>query len=216
MPEYIVQRHLPGNDYGEWGRDEEFYAGNDEEAKRIVMGLLSGSERLQQGDIRIMKVVFRGQPSDTGYPYLPNPRVERLEATQIVTAVDLELLTRSATLDYKELNFILSTVPESPAGPGYDLRLLYSAGYGFKGYAGKEEVEHAKNEAKLAPEDITISAYYIAGPKGAQCVSVSKVVSFEQDSKTPKELIHLWPRAYPNLAIDPEKLREAEIRDERR
>lgn len=221
MSKYILQRHLPGNDYGEWGRNWEFDAEDDEEAKELAMEHVGefkgGYERLRFGDskIRIMKVVFEGLPSQTGHPYPDNERVEELEAKQTADHAEIWLEAKSGVLDYKELQFVLQTVPEVLDGAGYHLRLLYIAGYGFMGHASEEEVEHSQDKAKLAPRDVTISAYYIKGPEGAQCVSVSKVVNFEADGKTPKELIHLWPLEFGNLAISPEKLQGVEIKDER-
>ena len=217
MSEYILQRHLSGNDYGEWGRSQQFEASNDEAAKREAMDIIGDFERLHYGNtpIRILKITFEGPPSDTGFPYPINERIERLEVEKVVNEVASFLKIKGAALDYHDLNFMLQTVPEGLTGAGYSLRLLYGSGYGFMGSVTDEEVDHAGHNANLRPGDTTISAYYINGPDGAMCVSVSKIVSFQANGRTPKELIHLWPLEFDNLAIDSEKLRKAKIEDGR-
>ncbi len=217
MAEYIIQKQLGD---GSWTRGEDFSAGNEEEAKQKAIEIIA-RQRLHYGNsrIRIMKVVFEGLPHETGYQLPHNEVYEELEAKQTAEMTNLWLKLKSMTLDdYEEkLYFVLKAVPEVLDGAGRDLRLLYAAGEGFMGYASKEEVEHARDVAKLSPGDTTISAYYIAGPEGAQCVSVSKVLAFEADGKTPKQLVHLWPLEFPNIAITPEYLekKNVETKDKR-
>jgi hypothetical protein len=122
---------------------------------------------------------------------------------------------RTAELDYTDLRFALTRVPEVLNGTGRDFRLLMLAGYGYMEEVTEEEVAHAVNTANLAPGDIIISAYYDRGIKGAMCVSVSKVLKFVKGGKIPLNLIHLWPLEFPNLAIDPKKLISVEIEDRR-
>ena len=225
MPEYIVERHLPGNDYGEWGRTTAFHAEDDEDAKRVAMELFDGWERLTYRDakIRIVRNVFEGPPSRTGYPYLENHEVDEMIRRQAAEREEALKEARAAAIDYSDetdLSFVLKTVPQGSRGhdsPGYHLRLLYGAGEGRMGSASEEEVEHAKNVAKLAPGDTTISVYWLrlGVHGGAFCTSVSKVVSFVEDEKTPKELIHLWPLELPNLALEAEKLHGVKVEDER-
>lgn len=105
-------------------------------------------------------------------------------------------------LDYDNLRFVLKAVPQQLDGAGYDMRLLLGAGYGTYLEVIQEEVDNSKNKANLSPGDITLSAYYIDGPNGAICESISKVVKFASDEITPKKLIHLWPLNFPKRAID--------------
>lgn len=215
MPEYIVQWHTPGNDYGDWTREEEFSADDDEEAKRIVVE----NTRSDRGatKARIAKVVFEGLPSAAGSP-LPERAAIGAERQAAIDA-EIYLEAKRATLDYKDLSFALRTIPRGSHGEGsagYHLRILYRAGEGSMGSASKQEVAHAQDIAKLAPGDTTVSAYYLDGPRGPQCVSVSKVMSFAEDEKTPQELIHLWPLEFDNLAIAPQKLKGVQIHDLRK
>jgi len=219
MPEYILEKHLPYSSNG-WSSGEEFSAGNDEEAKRKAIEIIA-RQRTYYGDsrFRILKVTFDGLPHETGYPLPRDERYERFEQEQTALMADVWSRLGSRTLDdYDNLYFVLTTIPEQIDGagyPGYHLRLLYGAGEGFMGHASEEEVENAREVAKLVPGDVTVSAYYIDGPEGAQCVSLSKVLSFESDGKTPKELIHLWPLEFPNIAITKEYLQKIEMEDKR-
>jgi len=214
LPEYIIQKDLG---YGGWTKGETFNAANDEEAKKEAVEIVA-RQRLHydEAKIRILKVIFDGLPSDTGYPLPHNEIYEKFTARQTAEMTSIWLKLKTQTLDdYNgELYFVLKTVPEVLDGAGRDLRLLYASGEGFMGSASKEEVKHARDIAKLSPGDITVSAYYIAGPKGAQCISFSKVLAFEPDGKTPEKLIHLWPLEFPNIAITPEYLKKNNIKIE--
>lgn len=216
MPKYIVERYL--EDLG-WCRGIPFPASDEEDAKKQAMLKIGGLERLSCGDakMRILRVTFEGFPFETGYPYPQDSKIERIVEEHRFRMEEMQLAVRQVELDYRELGFALQTVPEVLDGAGHDLRLLYASGYGFMGSATKEEVAHAISVAKLKPEDVTLSAYYIRGRHGSQCVSLSKVISFEKDGKTPQQLIHLWPLELDNLAIDLVLLKDsrAEIKDER-
>lgn len=228
MPEYIAQKHLPGNDFGEWSDGIEFSADNDEEATNKATEVLMGKESLVRKPLfshtrfRVTRVVFVGRPTETGHPLPRDEFSERLEAEQTSLTADLYVKAKGATLDYSgdDLRFSMKIVPVDSHGPGsagYYLRLLYTAGKGSMLSVSEKELANARDIAELAPGDTTLSAHYFeTGLHGGyRCVSVSKVMGFQGDGRTPKELIHLWPLEFENLAIEADKLAGVAIEDHR-
>ena len=127
-------------------------------------------------------------------------------------------LTRISLLDYDDLYFVLQTArwlngfsdPKDPRG----LLLSVSRGYNNILALSYEAVACVVEEAGLKPGDTAITAYRQLPMESPVCVSIAKVVSWE-DCCMPREVEHIWPVDRPDLKIDPRSLSDKNLKDER-
>ena len=136
---------------------------------------------------------------------------------ELFQAIDRHLRLARMSLDYDDLYFVLRTVrrlglydPEDPRG----LLLSVSRGYNNILALEYETVTRAVEEAGLKPGDTAITAYSQHPMESPICVSIAKVVSWE-DCCIPREVVHIWPVDTPNLKIDPRSLCDKNLKDER-